>query len=100
MKVIDRNKLAGNMTRKKKLHNEIQRLYASAQAAKAVKAARRKAGVTCILCNASIPNGFLVHHKASVHGENQVSLAPPLPHNPNSWVSVVSGGLPSLGKRR
>lgn len=62
--------------------------------------ARRARGTTCILCGVHVPNGELLKHKQDVHGERQVALVKKAKRKPSSWVSVVSGGLPSLGKRR
>lgn len=60
---------------------------------------RRNRGLNCILCGAHIPRGELLKHKEVVHGETHVPLAEPT-RKPNVWVPVVSGGLPSLGKKR
>ena len=53
----------------------------------------------CILCGQRIRSGELLAHKIAVHGE-----APTKPQkrrtSPNTWVSIVQGGLPGLGKKR
>lgn len=52
----------------------------------------------CPLCGKLIPPGQLLDHKQVNHGESKIVPSPAQPHKGNQWVSVVSGGLPSLGK--
>lgn len=55
--------------------------------------------ICCFLCGEQVRKGELLAHKISVHGE-----LPPKPQkrrvSNRTWVSIVQGGLPSLGKRR
>lgn len=60
---------------------------------------RNMVKLNCVLCGAPIANGDLLSHKWLVHGETP-SGGPSKYRRPNTWVSIVSGGLPGLGKRR
>lgn len=53
----------------------------------------------CPLCGEHLQRGSMLAHKERLHGEKQITPSPTGRHNGNSWVSVVQGGLPSLGKR-
>ncbi len=55
--------------------------------------------LVCALCGEAVPRGTLLEHKEKVHAEKSVAPSPVQPHDPNRWVSIVGGGLPSLGKR-
>jgi hypothetical protein len=55
--------------------------------------------LNCLLCGSMIPKGEMLAHKESVHGEQRVMPSPAGLRNVGGWVSVVQGGLPSLGKR-
>ena len=55
-------------------------------------------GVTCPLCGQVVVPGQILAHKQQLHGERAVVPSPTQPHKDNQWVSVYSGGLPSLGK--
>jgi len=55
--------------------------------------------LVCALCGLALPRGTLLEHKEKVHAEKPVVRSPELPHDPNRWVPIVGGGLPSLGKR-
>lgn len=55
-------------------------------------------GTVCIKCGVRIKAGGMLEHKEQVHGEF-ASPAIKMPHNPNRWIRVYSGGLPSLGKK-
>ena len=55
-------------------------------------------GTICPLCGMRVPPRQLLEHKQRVHGEKTVVPSPAQPHKENQWVSIVSGGLPSLGK--
>lgn len=63
------------------------------------KSSGQFSGLRCFLCNEPIPAGKLLEHKRVVHGEREVR-APLKTAKRSQWVSVVQGGLPSLGKRR
>lgn len=54
--------------------------------------------LVCLLCGEQIQQGFLLAHKESQHGEKRIAPSPTVRHKSNSWVSVVQGGLPSLGR--
>ena len=56
-------------------------------------------GVVCALCGQRVEHGKLLHHKQDAHGEQMFVESPIQPRGDHSWVSIVSGGLPSLGKR-
>lgn len=56
--------------------------------------------IGCVLCGALVPAGHLLKHKAEAHGERQVVASKPRHRKRRAWVLIVSGGLPSLGKRR
>lgn len=51
--------------------------------------------VTCVLCGQKVDRGSMLAHKVGVHGEGTGASTPHMPHNPNQWVQVVPGGLPS-----
>ena len=53
----------------------------------------------CPLCEATIPKGGVLQHKKTVHGEQMIAPTPAQVNKKGVWVSLVSGGLPSLGKR-
>jgi hypothetical protein len=61
---------------------------------------KRTRPLVCALCGEAVPRGKLLEHKEAVHAEKSILRSPVQPHDPNRWVSVVGGGLPSLGKRR
>jgi hypothetical protein len=65
---------------------------------KGSKKSPSKAGTVCPLCGLRIPPRQILEHKHRVHGEAQVVPSPIQPRKENQWVSMVSGGLPSLGK--
>ena len=54
--------------------------------------------IVCPLCGKHIPPGRILEHKSIEHGEIQITPSPSNPRRPGLWISVVSGGLPSLGK--
>lgn len=54
--------------------------------------------LVCLLCGEQIQPGFLLAHKESQHGEKRITPSPTFRYALNSWVSVVQGGLPSLGR--
>lgn len=56
--------------------------------------------LNCVLCGKSVSKGDLLAHKQEFHGEKIVSDSPSRSRSRSGWVRVVSGGLPSLGKRR
>lgn len=56
-------------------------------------------GVICILCGIRVRSGDMLTHKEKTHGEKRIVPSPELPHQKGRWVSICSGGLPSLGKR-
>ncbi|MFM2057706.1 MAG: hypothetical protein RLY71_2091 [Pseudomonadota bacterium] len=56
-------------------------------------------GVICVLCGERVRPGDMLMHKEKAHGEKRVVPSPGLPHRKGHWVSICSGGLPSLGKR-
>lgn len=56
-------------------------------------------GISCPLCGQLIKKGRLLRHKQEFHGEKSGFDSIKMPHNPNQWVKVYSGGLPSLGKK-
>lgn len=51
----------------------------------------------CVLCGCRVPD--MLQHKYAAHGEEPVVRAPTTPRKDRSWLTFVSGGLPSLGKR-
>jgi len=55
-------------------------------------------GVICPLCGQIVIPGQILAHKQQLHGERAVVPSPAQPRRDNQWVSVYSGGLPSLGK--
>jgi len=56
-------------------------------------------GVVCILCGQRVEHGKMFHHKKDAHGEQMFTESPIQPRRAHNWVSIVSGGLPGLGKR-
>lgn len=67
-----------------------------------IKSERRntKKGTYCVLCGEFIPKGMLLSHKELIHNEKKITASPAVDKNSSTWVSVVGGGLPSLGKKR
>lgn len=63
------------------------------------KAPEDRKPLNCPICGIQLAKGTVLDHKASVHGEQKVTPSPVQPHNEDAWVSVVQGGLPSLGRR-
>lgn len=57
------------------------------------------AGIVCPLCGVLVARGSLVAHKVEAHGEKS-HADDALPHRSDWWVSIVGGGLPTLGKRK
>ena len=55
-------------------------------------------GTVCVLCGTRVPN--MLHHKYEAHGEEPVVRSPATARKDRRWLTIVSGGLPSLGKRR
>lgn len=56
--------------------------------------------ITCILCGQEVPSGKLLAHKSEVHGERAYEPSTYRAKKSRSlWTPIVSGGLPSLGKR-
>ena len=60
---------------------------------------REKRGNFCILCGKLVPSGLMLEHKERVHGETNIPRKPLGISHGRVWVSIVQGGLPSLGKR-
>jgi hypothetical protein len=63
---------------------------------------RRRGTITCLLCGKRVPRGTLLDHKRNVHGEAE---SPPSLGRWgggawSGWVTIWSGGLPGLGRRR
>jgi hypothetical protein len=87
---------ARQKSRLKKESTDTKRAYPT-QTREARKNSR---GITCILCGTFIPSGQLLEHKEKFHGERQIprNLAPTRTKR-STWVKVISGGLPSLGKK-
>lgn len=56
-------------------------------------------GNACPLCGKLVPAMQMLDHKVKIHGETRVVKSPLRRVNENLWVSVLQGGLPSLGKR-
>ena len=54
-------------------------------------------GSVCALCGNRVSN--MLQHKYEVHGEEPVVRSPATARKVRRWVTIVSGGLPSLGKR-
>lgn len=75
-----------------------QRRGAMKRAKRAERQAQRLAPKACVLCGSLIHAGQMLDHKWREHGERQVVESPAQPHKA-VWVSVYSGGLPSLGTR-
>lgn len=68
---------------------------------KQVGGAKKRKATTCLLCGKTVAPGKLLAHKQEVHGESIHSQMKRATHRPKSiWVSIVSGGLPGLGKRK
>ena len=67
-----------------------------------IKAQRRniEKGTVCILCGEFIPKGALLTHKELKHNEVKITPSPTVYVKSSVWVSVVGGGLPSLGKKK
>ena len=67
-----------------------------------IKEQRRnlKKGTVCILCGEFIPKGLLLTHKQLKHNEAKITASPAVNKKSPAWVSVVGGGLPSLGKKQ
>lgn len=63
------------------------------------KSRKSRGGVNCILCGEFVPKGFLLEHKEKIHGESRQSMKSSTRASKSVWVSIVQGGLPSLGKR-
>ena len=62
---------------------------------------RQTKGTTCLLCGKKIAPGMLLAHKQAVHGEPSYSEPARATKKPKSiWISIVSGGLPGLGKKK
>jgi hypothetical protein len=59
---------------------------------------KKLTGTVCCLCGEHIPAGKLLVHKEQRHGERIVTQSPVYRHV-NTWVRVVQGGLPGLGRR-
>ncbi len=59
---------------------------------------KRPPGTVCCLCGECIAPGMLLVHKAERHGERIVTPTPEIRPR-NTWVRVVQGGLPGLGRR-
>ena len=57
-----------------------------------------KKGLICPLCGNRVAFRKILDHKELLHGEQKILPSPVQPHRKGQWVSVVSGGLPSLGK--
>ena len=77
---------------------ERRNLKAKGDLLKAQKRSLKK-GTVCILCGEFIPKGYLLTHKELKHNEIKIMASPTANKKSSLWVSVVSGGLPSLGKR-
>lgn len=63
---------------------------------------RRRGTITCLLCGKRVPRGTLLDHKRNIHGEAE---SPPSLGRWgggawSGWVTIWSGGLPGLGRRR
>lgn len=56
-------------------------------------------GVFCVLCGKLVERGKLLNHKQEVHNERMFVESPAQTPRSRNWIVVVSGGLPSLGKR-
>lgn len=54
--------------------------------------------IICPLCGVAVPTGGILAHKEDVHGEKRVTPSPARSIKSDGWVSVVRGGLPSLGR--
>lgn len=92
MKHPQSKRLSGKRSRKAALRERGLELRA--------KYPRQVEALVCPLCGLVLPKGSVLEHKAVVHGEKKFSASPVRRRSPNAWVSVVGGGLPSLGKRR
>ncbi len=53
----------------------------------------------CPLCGITVAKGESLAHKEEAHGEKRVTPSPSRNASAGGWVSVVQGGLPSLGRR-
>ena len=54
-------------------------------------------GALCVLCGTRVPD--MLQHKYAAHGEEPVVRSPATARKDRRWLTIVSGGLPSLGKR-
>ena len=54
---------------------------------------------TCVLCGVKVPLQRMLQHKRDKHNEQMFTESPVRKSRVSPWVKVVSGGLPSLGKR-
>ena len=79
----------------KRKHRHEEKVAEQLRLGKAPPVTSRK----CALCGKDIPVGQMLAHKSSAHGEAKVVPSPTQPLHSNQWVSIVQGGLPSLGKR-
>lgn len=63
---------------------------------------RRKGFITCLLCGKRVPRGTLLNHKRNIHGEVESprGLGGWGAGSWSGWVTIWSGGLPGLGRRR
>jgi hypothetical protein len=52
----------------------------------------------CQLCGETVPSGDILAHMASKHGQSLALPSGPVGREGNTWVKVMQGGLPSLGK--
>jgi|LauGreDrversion4_1035100.scaffolds.fasta_scaffold337452_1 hypothetical protein len=53
----------------------------------------------CPLCGMEVPKGTILAHKEHLHGEKMVTPSPSRGVSKAGWVSIVQGGLPSLGRK-
>lgn len=53
----------------------------------------------CVLCGLEILSGGLLKHKELAHGEKIVARRAHTDSPKNQWITIIRGGLPSLGKR-
>lgn len=63
-------------------------------------AKRKPSKLICSLCNRSVAEGEMLAHVRADHREMLSARPSAKRQKKRMWVSVVQGGLPSLGKRR
>ena len=61
---------------------------------------KKPSNLICSLCSAAVAEGAMLAHVRANHREMLAARSAAKRRSKRMWVSVVQGGLPSLGKRR